>query len=90
MEKFSKLNENQRTSMINTPSYSKDVCNVVGHLSKGRSARFVKTVSYFLHASHEICCRVEVTGKRVNLGDREELQILCILHFLENQNLLVN
>ena len=45
---------------------------------------------YFLHASHEICCRVEVTGKRVNLGDREGLQILCILHFLENQNLLVN
>ena len=37
--------------------------DVVGHLSKGRSARFAKTVSYFLRASNENCCRVEVTGK---------------------------
>ena len=43
--------------------------DVVRHLSKGRSARFTKTVSYFLRASNEICCRVEVTGKRVDLGD---------------------
>ena len=55
--------------------------DVVGHLSKGRSARFTKTVSYFLRASNENCCRVEVTGKRVNLGDGEGLQIPCILHF---------
>ena len=49
--------------------------DVVGHLSKGRSARFVKTVSYFLRASNKNCCRVEVTGKRVNLGDGEGLRI---------------
>ena len=49
--------------------------DVVGHLSKRRSARFAKTVSYFLCASNENCCRVEVTGKRVNLGDGEGLQI---------------
>ena len=55
--------------------------DVVGHLSKGRSARFAKTVSYFLRASNENCCRVEVTGKRVNLGAEEGLQIPCILHF---------
>ena len=55
--------------------------DVVGHLSKGRSAHFSKTVSYYLRASNESCCRVEVTGKRVNLGDGEGLQILCILHF---------
>ena len=55
--------------------------DVVGHLSKGRSARFNKTVSYFLRASNENRCRVEVTGKRVNLGDGEGLQIPCILHF---------
>ena len=64
--------------------------DVVGHLSKGRSARFAKTVSYFLRASNENCCRVEVMGKRVNLGDGERLQISCILHFLEKQTLLVN
>ena len=54
--------------------------DVVGHLSKGRSVRFVKTVSYFLRASNENCYRVEVTGKRVNLGDGEGLEIPCILH----------
>ena len=54
--------------------------DVVGHLSKGRSARFAKTVSYFLRASNENCCRIEVTGKRVKLGDGEGLQIPCILH----------
>ena len=55
--------------------------DVVGHLSKGRSARFAKTISYFLRSSNENCCRVEVTGKRVNFGDGEGLQIPCILHF---------
>ena len=55
--------------------------DVVGHLSKGWSARFAKTVSYFLRGSNKNCCRVEVTGKRVNLGDEEGLQIPCILHF---------
>ena len=33
--------------------------DVVGHLSKGTSARFAKTVSYFLRASNENCSRVE-------------------------------
>ena len=39
--------------------------DVVGHLSKGRSARFTKTVSHFLRASNENCCRFELTSKRV-------------------------
>ena len=47
--------------------------DVVEYLSKGRSARFAKTISYFLRASNKNCCRVEVTGKRVNLGDGEGL-----------------
>ena len=55
--------------------------DVVGHLSKGRSVRFAKTVSNFLRASNENCCRVEVTGKRVNLGNGEGLQIPYIFHF---------
>ena len=35
--------------------------DVVRRLSKGRSARFTKTVSYFLRASNKNCCWVEVT-----------------------------
>ena len=54
--------------------------DVVWHLSKGRSARFAKIVSYFLRASNENCCWVEVTGKRANLGNGEGVQIPCILH----------
>ena len=38
--------------------------DVVGHLSKGRSAHFAKTVLYFLPASNENCCRVEVTREK--------------------------
>ena len=78
MEKFSKLDQNQRTSTTNMQSQLKVV---VGHLSKGRSARFAITVSYFLRASNENCCQIEATGKRVNSGNREGLQIPCILHF---------
>ena len=55
--------------------------NVVGHLSKGRSAHFTKTISYFLRESNENCCRVEVKDERVNLGDGEGLQIPCIIYF---------
>ena len=55
--------------------------DVVGHLSKGRPARFAKTVSYFLSVRNGKCCRVEVTGKRVYLGDGGRLQIPCIFHF---------
>ena len=49
--------------------------DVVGHLSRERSAHFTKTVSYFLRANNGNCCRVEVTGKKVNLGDGEGLRI---------------
>ena len=63
--------------MINMQSQLKDGL----HLFKGRSARFVETVLYFLRASNENCCRVEVTDKRVNLDDGERLQIPCILLF---------
>ena len=75
MEKFSKLDQNQKRVAVERCG------DVIGHLSKRKSARFAKTVSYFLRASNENCCRVEVKGKRVNLGDGEGLQIPCILHF---------
>ena len=55
--------------------------NVVEHFSKGRTARFAKSVLYFLRASNENCYRVEVMGKIINLGDGEGLQIPCILYF---------
>ena len=42
---------------------------VVGHFAKGKTVRFAKSISFFLRASNDISCKIEVTGKRVNLGD---------------------
>ena len=52
------------------------------------SESFAKTVSFFLRASNDNSCKVEVTGKRVNLGDGQGLQIPCKLHFIGNVNLI--
>ena len=54
---------------------------VVGHISKGKTVRFAKTISFFLRANHIHYSRVEAIGKRVNLGDGQGLQIPCTLHF---------
>ena len=55
---------------------------VVGHLSKWKTSRFAKTISFFLCGSNENSCKVEVTGKIVNLGDWEGIWIPCNLHFI--------
>ena len=61
---------------------------VVGHLAKRKTGRFAKTISFFLRASNDNSCKVEVTGKRVNLGDGQGLQIPCKLHFNGNVNFI--
>ena len=53
---------------------------VVGNLSKEKTGRFAKTITFFLRGSNENSCKVEVTGKRVNSGDGKGLQIPCKLH----------
>ena len=54
---------------------------VVEHFSKGKTGRFVKTILFFLCGNNENSYKVEVTGKRVSLGDEEGLQIPCKLLF---------
>lgn len=51
---------------------------VVGHLKKGKTGRYAKTIFYFLRANP---MNIAVTGKRVNLGDGEGLQIPCTISF---------
>ena len=53
----------------------------VGHLNKGNSGRFVKSIFYFLRAKHGNTCQVEVRGKRINLGDGQGLQVPFTLQF---------
>ena len=51
---------------------------ITGHLNKGNSGRFAKTIFYYLHANHVNKCQVEAPGKRVRLGDGQGLQVpLC-------------
>ena len=53
---------------------------VVGHLMKGKSGRFAKTIFYFLRADKKNDCTVVVTGKAINRGDGEGMQVPCTLN----------
>ena len=54
---------------------------IVGHLKKGKSGHFAKTMVYCLRSHPQANCTAKVTGKRFNLGDGEGLQVSCILQF---------
>ena len=54
---------------------------IVGHLMKGKSGRFAKTIFYFLQANEHHECTVRVTGKAVNQGDTKGMKVPCILMF---------
>ena len=49
--------------------------NIVGHLKKGASGRFAKTIFYFLRSDAYSSTWAKVTGKRCNLGDGEGMQV---------------
>ena len=53
---------------------------VVGHLPLGENGKFAKTIFYFLRADPYGKCNITVTGKAVNLGDGDGMQVPCILH----------
>lgn len=54
---------------------------IVGHLPLGKSGKFAKTIFYFLRADEESCCAVTITGKPVNLGNGDGMQVPCKLVF---------
>ena len=55
--------------------------SVVGHLIKGKSGRFAKTIFYFLWTSTYHGCRVRVTDKAINQDDDKGMKISFILIF---------
>ena len=61
---------------------------VVGHLMKGKSGRFAKTIFYFLRADKKNNCTVMVTGKAVNRRDGDSMQVPCTLHFKGSQKFI--
>ena len=52
---------------------------IVGHLKKGASRRFAKTIFYFLCSDGNSSAWAKVTGKRCTLGDGEGIQVPCKL-----------
>ena len=56
--------------------------HVVGHLKKGTSAKFTRSIFQFLKGEDNSKSWIdEVTGKRCNLGDGEGMQVLCLLDY---------
>ena len=51
----------------------------LGHLKKGKSGRFAKTMFYYLGSHPQAKCTAKVTGTRFNLGDGEGLRVSRIL-----------
>ena len=58
----------------------KKVEKVVGHLPLRENGKFPKTNFYFLCADRYEKCNITVTGKAVNLGDGDGMQVHSILH----------
>ena len=58
--------------------------SIVGHLPKGTSGKYAKTVFFFLQSDALNICSVEVTAKAVNLGDGKGMRVLRKLIFRGN------
>ena len=54
---------------------------MIEHLKKGNTGRYAKTVFYFPRTNPINTASTTVTGKTVNFGDGEGLQILCTVLF---------
>ena len=55
--------------------------NVVGHLPLGSSDKFAKAIFYFLCVDEWSEFKVIVTGKPVDRGDGDGMQVPCLLKF---------
>ena len=62
--------------------------NVIGHLPKGTSGKYAKTIFYFLRNDSVNVCKVKVTGKAVNLGDDKGMRIPCVLQLTGNSQMV--
>ena len=49
------------------------------HLPLGKNGKFAKMIFYFLRADQDAECKVVITGKEVNLGDKDGMQVPCKL-----------
>lgn len=59
---------------------------VVGHLMKGESGKFAKTVFFFLRADVCNMTTVKINGKAVNKG--KGMEVPCIITFTGSKQML--
>ena len=57
----------------------KNNTSIVGHLPLGKNGKFAKMIFYFLRADQDAEFKVVITGKEVNLGDGDRMQVPCKL-----------
>ena len=62
--------------------------SVIGHLPKGKSGKYAKTIFYFLRNDSVNVCKVKVIGKAVNLGDDKGMRIPCVLQLTGNSQMV--
>ena len=61
---------------------------MVGHLPLGENRKFAKIIFYFLRADPYGKCDKTVSGKAVNLGDGDGMQVPCILHLSGQKSMM--
>ena len=54
---------------------------VVGHIPKGKSGKYAKTVFFYLRSNALNLCSVKVTGRAVTFGDFKGMRVPCRLAF---------
>ena len=59
-------------------------CICFGHLPKGKSEKYAKTIFYFLKTYSLNICYVKITRKPVNVGDNKGMRIPFLLQFTRN------
>ena len=61
---------------------------VVGHLPLDKSGKFAKTIFYFLRADPYGKCKKIVTGKPINRGDGDGMQVPCLLQLSVQRHII--
>ena len=60
--------------------------SIVGHLPLGKNGQFAKMIFYFLRADQDAECKVVITGKEVNFGYGDGMQVPCKLQVRSKKN----
>ena len=78
-EKLNAVMEPENISDKYAVAVTRSEGGIVGHLPKGKSGRFAKTIFYFLRACSANACDIEITGAPVNIGDEKGMKVPCKL-----------